>query len=183
MAGAVPLSGLIVEFPEAEPVVGHLREALDVNARLGVPAHVTALFPFMAAAALDDAVMSTLQRCIGACVGFDAVFTSTAWFGDDVLWLRPEHSGPFTQLTERLVETFPDFPPFGGVFPDVVPHLTIAHGCDVAQMRAAERAVAPSLPIAGPVRHVTLMTQVEAGGAWRTRRRFPLGARADSSTG
>jgi hypothetical protein len=41
-----PSSGLVVLVPEAEPVVGHLRDRLDPNAASGVGAHVTVLFPF-----------------------------------------------------------------------------------------------------------------------------------------
>ena len=42
-------SALVVAVPDAEPVVGHLMLRLDANAVLGVPAHVTVLFPFVPA--------------------------------------------------------------------------------------------------------------------------------------
>ena len=31
----------------------------------------------------------------------------------------------FRRLTARLAAEFPDFPPYAGAFPDVVPHLTL----------------------------------------------------------
>jgi hypothetical protein len=42
-----PQSGLIIEVPEAEPAVRQHRERLDASAPLGIPAHITVLFPFM----------------------------------------------------------------------------------------------------------------------------------------
>ena len=41
-------SGLIIEVPEAETAVAAWRERLDPQAVLGVPAHITVLFPFAA---------------------------------------------------------------------------------------------------------------------------------------
>jgi hypothetical protein len=39
--------------PEAEPAVRHHREHLDANAPLGIPAHITVLFPFMPPETID----------------------------------------------------------------------------------------------------------------------------------
>jgi hypothetical protein len=40
-------SAFIVRVPEAEPHVAHLRERFDPMALLGVPAHITLLYPFL----------------------------------------------------------------------------------------------------------------------------------------
>jgi hypothetical protein len=40
-------SAFIVCVPEAEPHVAVLRERFDASARLGLPAHITMLYPFM----------------------------------------------------------------------------------------------------------------------------------------
>src|SRR5215216_5253276 len=52
----VPRSALIVAVPEAEPLVGGWRLRYD-DASLGVPAHVTLLFPFMPAEELGEALL------------------------------------------------------------------------------------------------------------------------------
>ena len=39
-------SGIILPVPEAEPIVQALRLDHDPSARLGVPAHITLLYPF-----------------------------------------------------------------------------------------------------------------------------------------
>ena len=176
MSEVLPQSGLIVEIRESETAVGRHRDALDSNARLGVPAHITVLFPFMPPVRIDSTILARLRQLFAAEEPFDVKLTHTSWFDHDVLWLAPEDPEPFRTLTEHVYSAFPDFPPFAGQFADVVPHLTIAHGCEPEEMRAAERAVEELLPIHGCARQVTLMTQTEAGGAWGRAARFSLGA-------
>lgn len=57
-----PHSGLIMEVPEAEPAVARHRERLDASAPLGVPAHITVLFPFMAPATIGPALRGPVRR-------------------------------------------------------------------------------------------------------------------------
>ena len=38
----------------------------------------------------------------------------------------PEPAEPFVELTEALVQNFPEYPPYGGAFSTVTPHLTVA---------------------------------------------------------
>ena len=87
--------------------------------------------------------------------------------------LGPHDPGPFRMLTERVFAEFPAYPPFEGRFDEVIPHLTVGHGQPVAELRAAEEAIRPQLPIDGVVEAVSLLTQ-EAGGQWRRSARFTL---------
>lgn len=174
MGAVLRQSGLVVEVPEAEAAVGCYRAVLDANARLGVPAHVTVLFPFAPPAQVDREVVAELRRVFAGTAAFDFRLTRTAWFGDEVLWLAPEDPQPFRILTELVHAAFPDFPPFEGRFDEVVPHLTVAHGCDLADMQAGERGVERHLPIGGRARKVTLLVQVDDSGMWTRHSTFPL---------
>lgn len=113
----VPQTGFIVRVPQAEARVAGLRERFDASAALGVPAHITLLFPFMAPEAIDDAVRQGIRDALAGA----ACFPATAY-------LAPEPAAPFIDLTERLMHHFPAYPPFGGEFASVIPHLTVAHG-------------------------------------------------------
>src|SRR6476469_2484700 len=53
-------TALMVVVAEAEPTVARLRLQLDPFARLGVPAHVTVLFPFIPASGVRDDVIVRL---------------------------------------------------------------------------------------------------------------------------
>ena len=49
-------SALLVSVPAAEPAVSAHRSRLDPGAPLGVPAHITVLYPFLPPAAIGDDV-------------------------------------------------------------------------------------------------------------------------------
>ena len=69
-------SALIVALPEAEQDVAQYREVLDSGAVLGVPAHVTILYPFMPAELVTDNVASDLSRLFLTVSPFDVTFGS-----------------------------------------------------------------------------------------------------------
>jgi len=138
---------------------GHGAERLDANARLGIPAHITVLFPFMPPQAIDPAALTKLERLCAAARQFRFQLDRTAWFGDEVLWLAPRDPGPFRALSRAVAEAFPAFPPYGGQFGDSTPHLTVGHGHPLTSLRAAEESVRPHLPIDAQATAVTLMTQ------------------------
>src|SRR5215207_2399787 len=56
-------SALLIPVPAAEPTLQRWRERLDPACRLGVPAHVTLLYPFVAPAALDDVTINVSLIC------------------------------------------------------------------------------------------------------------------------
>jgi 2'-5' RNA ligase len=168
-------SGLIIEVPEAEPAVSEPRSRMDGNARLGVLAHITVLFPFMPAAHIDDAVLRRLAGVFAAVPAFEHRLVRTSWFGEDVLWLAPEDDVPFRSLTESVHREFPDYPPFGGLYEDVVPHLTIADRCPMEQMKSAEQLVEQHLPINCLATGVSLVVQSDTSGQWTRSASFALG--------
>lgn len=59
-------SALIVRVPEAEPLVGTFRDRFDPVARLGVPAHITLLYPFEPPADIDVQVLRDLEDLFAA---------------------------------------------------------------------------------------------------------------------
>ncbi len=174
VGGKEPCTALVVVVPEAEPIVGGDRERLDVNAPLGVPAHVSVLFPFVPVRGLDSAVTARLARVFRGLLAFDAVFSRTGWFSQGVLYLEPEDPAPFRALTSAAFAQFPDHPPYEGVYEVVVPHLTIGHGVPIEDLRQAESAIAPRLPLRARVDVVSLLVQAPSGH-WSVGHRFALG--------
>ena len=166
-------SALLAEIPAAEPVVGVWRDRLDANAGLGIPAHVTVLHPFVPAGELDAPIRPRLARLFAAVPSFGFVLDHVGWFETEVVWLGPRDPAPFRELIDRVSGEFPAYPPFGGQFEEVVPHLTVGHRQPVAELRAAEAAVRPRLPIEGVLQSVSLWTQ---GGdqRWQRVARFDL---------
>lgn len=156
------------------PALQRLRMSWDWAASVGVPAHVTILFPFLPAELLGPDVRRVLAAIAAAASPFDVRFDRVGRF-PGVVYVAPEPSAPFVHLTTAFVARYPELPPYGGAFGDVIPHLTVA-----------ESEAAPLDDIAGaalrvlPFRHhvSALEVLVEGGeGRWRTRWRLLLGVR------
>jgi hypothetical protein len=65
-----PPSVLLLEVPAAEPVVAPLRERLDSSAALGIPAHVTVLYPFVPAGQIGPELLARLAALFRGVAGF-----------------------------------------------------------------------------------------------------------------
>ncbi|GAA4908037.1 2'-5' RNA ligase [Actinomycetospora succinea] len=170
-------TAVLVLVPEAEPVVGALRDRLDPSAPQGVPAHVTVLFPFVPAQAVDAATVDRLRRAVAGVGRFDATFDAVRWFGEDYVWLAPSPAAPFAELTERVHRAFPDHPPYEGEH-EPVPHLTVGyrrHSSLEALQRAADD-LAPRLPITAGIDRVHLLAG-SFEGDWRVVAEAPLDRR------
>jgi 2'-5' RNA ligase len=174
-------SALLLAVPAAEAAVGPHRARLDPSARDGVPAHLTVLYPFLPPAEIGPGVLAELSRLFAETPRFDFTLDRVRWFGELVVWLGPSDESPFRALTALAAATYPSCSPYGGIYQDVVPHLTIGQVGGLTELRAAAEAVRPLLPITAEVIEVTLMAGPKPGlpsgppDQWRTVASFPLG--------
>lgn len=151
-----------VPLPALAPVVDGVRERTCVSKPShGVPPHVTLLLPVP-----PDTV--AIEEALSPFSAFDVVFASFGRFAE-ALWLAPEPAAPFVSMTEALMAAFPGHLPYGGEFPEIVPHLTVAQ----AELDAAETEIAASLPISARVESVSLFEQTEPPN-WRMAATFSL---------
>jgi 2'-5' RNA ligase len=154
---------LIIAVAEAEPYVATLRLAHDSSAALGVPAHVTVLFPFAPPGDVDESALAAL---LAAHPAFDFELASVEHFDDDVTYLAPVPAEPFAALTRAVAERWPAYPPYEGAFETVIPHVTVGE---------TNLELDVPLPIACRAEEALLLEEHGPAGAWRLRRRFPLG--------
>ncbi|MFJ3339549.1 2'-5' RNA ligase family protein [Streptomyces sp. NPDC086766] len=164
-------TALIVRVPDAESAVRVWRERFDPSARAGVPAHVTVLFPFLDESRIDARVCLTLTGVLGRHRAFDLWFEGCGRF-PGVLYLAPEPDGQLRLLTEVIADLWPEAPPYGGRFTEIVPHLTVADGQDDAVLDEIEADLLGKLPFTSRVSSVDLM--VHDGAKWQERSSFAL---------
>ena len=119
-------SALVVLVPEAEALVRAFRDKYDPSATAGMPAHITLLYPFKPPAELGADVLENLHNCFARFVPFSYSLSSVRRFPSEVLYLAPEPDTLFRELTLAICERYPERPPYGGKFADVIPHLTVA---------------------------------------------------------
>jgi hypothetical protein len=167
-------SALVVVVPEAEPLVGHLRARLDPAARIGVPAHVTVLYPFIPPEAITNSDIQRVARLVRRAAAFRFRLAAAKCF-PDVLYLEPEPAQPFVALTEAVVHEFPQYPPYQGRHASVIPHLTVAHGPE-PELRAlrAQLAGDPRLQVRVEANCKTVVLLENTSGHWRQTRTFRL---------
>jgi len=165
-------SALILPVPEAEPLVAEWRARWDPNASLGIPAHITLLFPFLPQDRITSAEVTRLRDLFSQIPEADISLTHTARF-DGVLYLAPEPDGFFRDITMRLWAMYPDTPPYGGLYDDMKPHLTVVQSVDEVVLRQAESALSEGLPVAVRPREAWLLLEA-TDGRWHQHTRMPF---------
>jgi 2'-5' RNA ligase len=169
-----PESAFIVPVPEAEMSVGPFRARFDPVAALGVPAHITVLYPFMNRALIDGSLLSAVQALLGEIPSFAFRLDRIDCF-PGVLYLAPAPAAPLVSLTNALAAQFPAYPPYAGRFERVVPHLTVAHGTD-EQLAAIQNELADTLRAADTIRSVchSVLLIENSSGVWSPMHTFRL---------
>jgi 2'-5' RNA ligase len=169
-------SALVVLVPEAEALVKPFRDQYDPSAAVGVPAHITLLYPFKPPDEVSDAVLDDLRGGFARFEPFRFALASIRRF-PVVLYLAPEPDDPFRRLTSAIWEWYPETPPYGGKWPKIVPHLSVANLADGQQLEriAGEfaRAARQKLPIGATAAEIALMDN--RSGRWQIRATFRLG--------
>lgn len=134
-----------------------------------VHAHITVLGPFLDE--VDEASADVVADIASRVAPFDVRLGRIATFPNGVIHLLPEPDEQFRRLTRDLWAAFPECPPYGGEFAEIVPHLTLdltSHGVTEESTRAALR-----LPAAERAERIDL-AWYEPGNCHRIRS-WPLG--------
>lgn len=120
---------LLVPVPELETFVRNRTEHYDTDWLSADPAfvhaHLTALGPFLPRPELVPSVLDTISEIAGMTMPFTFTLSLIDTFPNGIIHLVPEPEGPFRDLTARLWDAFPEYPPYAGEFGDVRPHLTL----------------------------------------------------------
>jgi 2'-5' RNA ligase len=153
---------LVVPFEGLAPVVDGLRErSCESKPSHGMPPHVTLLVP-----APGD--IEAIAEVLFAFAAFDVVFARLERF-PGTLWLAPEPAQTFAGMIEALLERFPDYPPYGGAFREIVPHLTVAQ----SELDQAASELRPWLPVSTRAERAVLFERAQAVH-WRELASFDL---------
>lgn len=168
---------LAVPVPAADALVRSLTAQWERSYDLGGPgdvhAHVTVLGPFVAPDAVDDELHAALRSFFAGVSPFPFRLEEVRVFRDDVAYLEPEPAERFTELTSAVVGAFPGYPPYGGRFASVVPHLTIGPIWSPEMKRALIAAGEAFVPVDTVADEVRLIVNDDT--SFRTVARYPFG--------
>ena len=164
-------TGLVIPVPAADALLASVGTRYPGAVREGVPAHVSLLYPFVAAAELDERVTTALGELLVEQTPMRVRFAQ-CYRRDGFVALRPE---PIEELKDLVSETrrrWPDVVPYEGIYEDVEPHLTVAMRCSEETAVTIEQEVTAELPISTELREAWL---VAFEGQWTLRGQFKFG--------
>jgi 2'-5' RNA ligase len=145
------ITGIVLLVPEAASIVSS--------------AHITLLAPFGKENEPTPGEITDVAEFFADHAPFDYQLSTESRFPDGVRYLGPEPANRFSRLTHALHRLFPEYPPYGGAYDLVVPHLTIPDDANV-----------PPLPIHAHAREACLLHYED--GVYTELDVFPFGASA-----
>jgi 2'-5' RNA ligase len=155
-------TALVVPVPELEEITRPWRQRFDPSAAKGMPPHITILFPFARQRHLSPEGLARLATLCAAVRAPTVTFARCRRFAATI-WLAPDPATPFAELTRAVVAEWPDLPPYGGAYDEIVPHVTLGQGPDTP-FNEIEREIAAQLPVRTVLHAAALF--VPAGGRW-----------------
>jgi hypothetical protein len=156
---------------DADAVVQPFRLEHDPVATAGVPAHITLIVPWLPPVEIRPADLEELADALHSTDAFDFLLARVCWFGRRVLWLAPEPVQPFLDLVQLLSDRF-GTPPYEAEFDEVVPHLTVGHASDGAELNAVAEQLTLKLPMKCRAEEVWVM--VGDGQGWSVKKKIGL---------
>ncbi|MBB5786500.1 2'-5' RNA ligase family protein [Jiangella mangrovi] len=139
-------------------------------------AHVTVLAPFLPAPTAGE--LATVGAILAGTEPIAFELRRLETFPNGIIYLAPEPDDPFRALTERFVSAFPQCPPYGGQFPDIVPHVTLDQRSADVSVESTRDRLGDSVPVRCVADRVDLAWYEP--GRTRILTSWPLGVRAGS---
>ncbi|MGH3672520.1 MAG: 2'-5' RNA ligase family protein [Pseudonocardiaceae bacterium] len=166
-------TGLVVPVPAADALLASVEARYPGTVRVGLPAHVSLLYPFLAAAELDERVITALGELFRKQAPMPVTFTTCYRRGGFVA-LRPDPLDGPAGLIDETRRRWPHLVPYGGRYGAAEPHLTVAMSSSTEVAAVIEQEVPAALPIPAQLREVLLVVFEER---WTLRDRFDFGSR------
>lgn len=171
-------TSIAIAVPDAETVTRPWRSRFDPGSvEAGVPAHITLLYPFRPAAAIDEAEVERLATFFAGHRAIDVMLAGICAFRG-VVYLAPEPVEPLDALIRDLAARYPDTPPYAGQVADPIPHLTVSIDDSPETVAFLARATADAydrglLPIRTRLDTAALM-ECDEDDRWSIVATFPL---------
>jgi hypothetical protein len=162
-------TALVILLPGAEPALAAARRVDPAVVRPGLPAHVTALYPFLPDDSVTPSVLAAVRSLASALapasVRLAELLTTPGFVALQAPSLQP--------ITDAVCDRWPEVAPYGGRFgPRPPAHVTVAMGGDEETLSRVGDEVRPLLPLTAHATSLQLVALTEHG--WEPRLDAPL---------
>jgi len=165
-------SAIVVPVYDADCAVSPWRQRYDRSALLGMPAHITVLYPFLDEPLLTGQVLERLRQDAAMSSAIEIRFSRMARF-PGYLYLKPEPVEGLRALICQFADRWPQTPRYGEAQQPIVPHLTVAESTN-AVLDVVEKELESRLPFSAVLNSIEL--RVFDGQRWRIKEQFLLSA-------
>lgn len=157
-------------LPAAEPALAAARRVDPALVRPGLPAHVTALYPFLPDGAVTGEVLTAVRSLAAGFPPPEVRLTELVVTPGFVALAAPG----LQAVADAVCARWPEVLPYGGRFgPRPVAHLTVAMGGTQETLERVAEEVRPLLPLADRARALQLVALTDRG--WEPRLDAPFG--------
>lgn len=162
------LSSIDIQFGELTELLSRWRRGTVKVSALGVPPHITLLYPWRNAP-LKESDLQQLEKVGAGFEPFDLCFDRVGTFESGVVYLALKDEHVLREIMKAIFTAFPDTLPYGGAFTNPSSHLTVAK-CLPEDLSGLgdEIAKALSLPMTFHVAEIFVMEERE-DGQWFNR--------------
>ena len=162
-------TALVILLPAAEPALAAARRVDPALVRPGLPAHVTALYPFLPDALLTSSVLAAVRTLASATppteVRLGEILGAPGFAALPAPALQP--------ITDAVGARWPEISPYGGrLGPRPPAHVTVAMGGDEETLARVGDEVRPLLPLTGHATALQLVALTDRG--WEPRLDAPF---------
>ena len=159
----------MILLPAAEPALAAARRIDPALVRPGLPAHVTALYPFLPDDSVSSSVLDAVRSLASAVapteVRLDEFLSAPGFAALPAPSLQP--------ITDAVCDRWPEVAPYGGRFgPRPPAHVTVAMGGDEETLSRVGDEVRPLLPLTDRATALQLVALTEHG--WKLRLDAPF---------
>ncbi|WP_410586908.1 2'-5' RNA ligase family protein [Amycolatopsis sp. lyj-23] len=163
-------TALLILLPAAEPVLTAARRVDPALVRPGLPAHVTALYPFLPDSSLTEEVLAEVRSLAAGFSAPEVRLTELLVTPGFVALATPG----LQAVADAVCARWPEVLPYGGRFgPRPVAHLTVAMGGAEETLQRVAQEVRPLLPLTDRATALQLVALTDRG--WERRLEAPFG--------
>lgn len=161
--------------PEVDLIVERARSSCSKSVEPGIAAHITINYPLIVQDNDIEATVARLTDSVGKFRAFEFRLTVVKRW-PTTLYLKPEPDSEFRAIIAAVWEAFPQSPPYGGRFRDVVPHLTLVESSEVDEIDVLESELRTELTVKLPIaaRAAELHLIAKSGSEWNRVARVSL---------